>query len=333
MTICYLHIGTEKTGTTSLQNFFHKNTDRLIQQGIWYSRVLGRPSSRLIAIYGRDSDKPDDGFARNNITNAEQHIEFRAALERNLKNEIDAFRDSGCTKFIISSEHCHSRLTSVEMVQRVRNLLEPHFNSTRVICFLRPQLDMRISLASTAARVGIAVNQGYFEIDENSMSYNFRLLIDRWTNVYPKEFVTLVPYNRYKDTVQYFINLLGIDTDPLLLVPSVNESLDISTIAIFNAILACSGSKCPGNVQRILDGLPVHQKIRLSKAMATRIQNKFAESNATVCNKFPGIKPEDLTPDWSSYEESGNLELLELPDYLKKTLVQLILNLAGKTGR
>lgn len=47
-----LHIGTEKTGTTSFQSFMHRNRDAVLARGVLYPDRLGGDNHRLIATYG-----------------------------------------------------------------------------------------------------------------------------------------------------------------------------------------------------------------------------------------------------------------------------------------
>lgn len=48
----YLHIGLEKTGTTSVQAFLHMNRAPLAQAGIWMPGCLGHLNHKLLAAYG-----------------------------------------------------------------------------------------------------------------------------------------------------------------------------------------------------------------------------------------------------------------------------------------
>ena len=53
-----LHIGTEKTGTTLLQEWLYHNLDALGSQGYFLSTKIGKPCNRDIVAYFRSA--PDD---------------------------------------------------------------------------------------------------------------------------------------------------------------------------------------------------------------------------------------------------------------------------------
>lgn len=57
-----IHIGTEKTGTTSIQNGLHANRDALTQAGIYLPVSLGGHNPRQLATYAMKDGRPDDVF-------------------------------------------------------------------------------------------------------------------------------------------------------------------------------------------------------------------------------------------------------------------------------
>ena len=57
---CILHIGTEKTGTTSLQSFFNINRDLLISNQIYYLKSPGLTNHRIVPVLFYPDDYIDD---------------------------------------------------------------------------------------------------------------------------------------------------------------------------------------------------------------------------------------------------------------------------------
>ena len=48
---CILHIGTEKTGTTLLQEWLYHNITSLSKCGIYLSEIIGKPNNQLVPAY------------------------------------------------------------------------------------------------------------------------------------------------------------------------------------------------------------------------------------------------------------------------------------------
>ena len=105
----YLHIGTEKTGTTSIQGFMADKRDELLKQGILYSKSLGFPNNIRLSIALQNFDKIDDSRIYANLTNKNKIIAFHEQLSKDLKQEIDETNPS----ILIISMGCRSLLRLV----------------------------------------------------------------------------------------------------------------------------------------------------------------------------------------------------------------------------
>ena len=76
---CILHIGTEKTGTTLIQNWLYANQEALSEQGVFLSEQLGKTNNRLISAYFQP--ELDDWAKRNHIQNQAQKDAFFEGFE------------------------------------------------------------------------------------------------------------------------------------------------------------------------------------------------------------------------------------------------------------
>ena len=56
----FLHIGLQKTGTTSLQQFLYDNNDKLKQKGFYYPNSLGHVNHIYLAASNQGPKKIDD---------------------------------------------------------------------------------------------------------------------------------------------------------------------------------------------------------------------------------------------------------------------------------
>lgn len=327
-----LHIGTEKTGSTSFQTWAQENRDALGQNGIWYSQSLGHRNHQKIYLWALGAFGPDDGFARLGIADQDGFLRFQRDVPEALAQEIETARAEGCRCFVISSEHCHSRLVKPEQVRRLRDMLAPMFNQIRVVCVLRPQLDMGVSLKSTAARVGHRVNATRLEeFRPHDLYYNFEMLNGRWSAAFGPQAMRYLPYNRGPDMIGWMQSEFDLDTSEFVDPPRTNTALDVRTMAIMNAL-----TTLPPQQQEalrpvlipFLDALPVKDRLRPGRDLAQKIQARFSVQNARLIDRRPDLDPGDLEPDWSRYPEDGNGDDLEQPAPHDGHMALLLVNLA-----
>jgi hypothetical protein len=204
---CILHIGTEKTGTSSLQACFYQNRDLLARQGIELLQSAGRDNARKLACFAMSDHLIDEYLKSNKISSIDQKISFNKTLAKAVSKELS--RLSPCTKtLLISSEHFHSRCIQIEDLIRLRALLSPFVKSFKVIVYLRNQLDLARSLFSTALKSGYVLDGVDDYIVETCQAskayYNYSALLERWSEVFGVEALMVRPYHRtllYKQCV------------------------------------------------------------------------------------------------------------------------------------
>jgi hypothetical protein len=311
-----LHIGCEKTGTTSVQNWLHAHDEALRTRGIFYARSLGRPNNRRITFYGLEPGTPDDGLRRDGILTPQQHADYQLRIAAELTAELEQASAAGCQTFVISNEHCHSRLKTDATVQKVHDLLAPWFPTMHVHCFLRPQIDLGLSLASTYSRNGGVVSRQWLEteIRANNPYYTFDDLLGRWAGVFGRRNIFPVPFKRVPDSVEYFERQLDVTDMALPRRPGANTAIDYRVIALINGM--AQGQEAPPDYQYVvrlfLNELPVEQKLTLDRAFAQRIQSRFDAGNEATCRDWPSIEPADIAPVWETYPEVGNIDRLDM---------------------
>lgn len=304
---CILHIGTEKTGTTSFQALMWENRDTLLAAGILYPTSLGKIAHR--ALPSSVMNPQNEGLAAVATTSAQ--------VEEKLSRELAAHPNSHTC--LISSEHLHSRLRTPEELGRLYKLLYRCFDQVTIYLHLRPQIDMLISLASTAARHESSVGKHFFDrAHAGDPYYNYFDLVRMWQDCFGAEALRLVSFRREPDLSLRLFADLGLDRTMLPAAPKSNGPVDIQLMALINTMVR-AGHK-PRLGLDFIENLPVTQPLRPSRAFATNIQDRFAASNAQLAALRPDMRLEDLTPDWSRYPEQGNEALLDMgcafPDVL-----------------
>ncbi len=307
-----LHIGCEKTGTSSLQRWLDHNAQVLPQHHVMFSKVLERPNNRRLAIYGLENGRQDELLLHAGIKSAKDHDSFRERMRYELKNEALNAGKRGIKHFIISNEHLQSRCTKDENVAALRDLLVPLFDRVRVCVFVRPQVDTCLSLASTSARNGREVSRQWMEraLRTENPYYDMVSLLDRWARFFGKENVEPVAFKRCKDVIAYMEEALELTDVNLPRIKAVNEALDYRVIALCNAmqLRSVENGELNNNRKFYIEDLPVEQKLTLDRKSAMALQERFAAQNAELCREWPQFEPDDMVPDWNRYPEEGNID-------------------------
>ncbi len=303
-----LHIGAEKTGTTTMQEWFCFRRPLLEQYGVYYPTSLGPDSHRLLAVFAMDPAEPDEEFPRLGLHTPEDHRRYCDALRAAFAHEHAAH--AHCHTWVISSEHLQSRLVLPEMIERVRAFLAPHFDDIDVVAHLRPQVDVAVSLVSTRTRGGEPFDVAWIAPppEEERVHFEYDQLIERWESVFGAEAVIVVPYRRKPDLMHVLIDWLGLEAvRPKQKRFRRNESMDWSGIALLNTLMRHD----PSSLHEVYaHDWPTYEKLSIGIDAAKRFQAAFEESNQRLIARRRELLPGDLTPDWSAYDKPSNVERL-----------------------
>ncbi|KIN63924.1 Methyltransferase FkbM family [Sulfitobacter noctilucicola] len=303
-----LHIGTEKTGTTSSQNFLHENRTRLLSQDIVYPSNLGGINHRFIASYALQLDTADESMRAMGLHTQQQIDNFHSDTEARLTEQLTAA--STARYCIISSEHLHSRLRTEEQVLSIKQLLAPLFEDIEVHIHLRPQVDVAISLASTQSRVGGRIGEAFFQsVRADQIYYNYDRLVGLWEGVFGVENVRCLAFKETPSYLDWLAQYIGLDLKSLPTPKRTNEALDVNVMALVNALVD-SGKQQRVDF-RVLDRLPVSEKLTLDQKFARQIQHRFEESNRSLISRRDDLREGQLQPNWGKFPETGNTAVLE----------------------
>ena len=154
---CILHIGTEKTGSTSLQHFLSLNRLKLLKEGIAYTKTLGKTANNGICLLSYPLNRRDNLTENIKVISDTDFRIKQQKLKKRFKNEIKKIvKIKRVEKFIISSELIQSRLTTEKDVQKLKTFLvdELRFDKIKVVIYLRDPALTAQSLFSTAIKYG-----------------------------------------------------------------------------------------------------------------------------------------------------------------------------------
>ena len=241
---CILHIGTEKTGTTAIQEWMHVNRSIFLHQGVFISEFLGVPDHRIFSAFFQNEF--DDWTRRNNLRTSEDKAFFFRGFLDGLRAEIQKARQSANT-FLISSEHLHSRLRTSEEIFEVQKFLASEFDSVDIVCYFRDQYDTARSLYSTHLRVDGTVSFDEFlnGVRPENYYYNHFEIAEKWSGGFGKENCRFRRYDAGElfqaDVRQDFLNIVQPEAnfkDFDWTLKRSNESLSLVQAAIFRLINA-----------------------------------------------------------------------------------------------
>lgn len=184
-----LHIGTTKTGSTSVQKVLSRSREALLRQGVCYPLAPGRVQHNLLAHAAMD---PEVRARRFRSRQRESDAEWPELLDADtllaeLGREMDALGDS-VTRTIISSEYIYIYLHRRTEVQRLRDMLHPWFDPVKVIVYLRRQDAHLTSLYTQLLRAGVVRSPDEFKFRERPLhELDYSGLLQRWADVFGRE--------------------------------------------------------------------------------------------------------------------------------------------------
>ena len=255
-----VHIGLEKTGSTSLQEFLWINRRVLLDQyRIWVPDYLGRGSQWLLAVLAYDASREDDltGILGSSAARMAKLDEIRKKITYSVNHQH-------ANLFCFSSEHLSSRLVSVDSICRLRDFFIELFDDVEVVVYVREPIRMAISRQSTAVKLGSST-LALPKPSEIVALLDFKSVIQRWESVFGKN-LTVRLYDEGLigfDVISDFQSLLGISSpiNPRIIRPGrINSSLgwsELRLIAGINAVAQAQiGRPLAANVmKRIVNAL------------------------------------------------------------------------------
>ncbi|MBU2937404.1 MULTISPECIES: hypothetical protein [Pacificibacter] len=300
---CLLHIGTEKTGSTSIQSFVTSNRASLSRQGIKVCETLGVGNNRALAAYFQG--RLDDLSRRNKIKTLEEQKVYFGPVLKELLDEIEMARENH-EVFLISSEHLHSRLTSYEQINELQEFLAPLFQSIQVFGYFREQASLLKSNYSTWVEGGggtMSLTEFSQEATLGNPYYDYSTLAKMWTSAFGSGAFCARLYKRsalHKGDVRqdFAIEALGIRdfSDLTFIETEANRSLGSIGIIIARGLnLLLPQFWLGGRRNRFRDGIMrlailsgLARIGRLEFLQATEVQDRFEQTNLLFSKNFLG---------------------------------------------
>lgn len=296
-----LHIGTEKTGSTSIQESLFGNRELLLSQGYALLSSLGVYTNRDIARYSMRLSRDDGRFSSNERKTHLRKAFKKFRIKKAFEKELNALPESTHT-VIISSEFLHSRLHYSDELVTLKTLLSHAFSEIHILCYLRPQIDLAVSFYSTALKDGYVQNDIDAFINEYCVAenpyYNYDALLARYEEAFSIQNITPILFDRDRfhqnDLVLDFYNHIDPSLARIMrkegntFIPS-NESVTILGQELINLLNQKAPNRKKPRYRRIISLISEHLKGKgkmPTRDTAKKVQKRFDALNQSVAERY-----------------------------------------------
>ena len=290
----FLHIGIEKTGSTTIQRFLTANRTALLNRRIASSQALGVGNNVMLAAYAMNHDRSNSVHIAKRATDENNRLEFERVIAQGFLREIDRLSPD-IKSIVLSNEHCHSNLVDIDEVQKLRQLLRQVSDDITIVVYLRRQIDVCISHYSTLLKLGYTRDLDTY-VAQTSLRhfYNYLEFVNMWANVFGRDRLKVRIFDKHKliggDLIVDFCDAVEIKSLKGLTIPNrMNESL-IPTAQRILLALNRFQAEHPFKISARILKLIRSRIIKVfsgkghmpSKAVAMRKQSIFDASNAEL---------------------------------------------------
>jgi hypothetical protein len=325
-----LHIGTEKTGSTTLQRYLSKNGAELLsRQNVLYpddEELFWNHGHFPIAAALLPLEQCDFLPTEKRVGVGRVFAALRGRIERE-KPELT----------VLSCEQFSSRFKPAA-IQRFAEALSDF--DVRILIYLRPQEELALSALSTSLKRG---RSWWFETDQlhpDDSYWNYEKMLNSWASAFSEGQITVRPFVRKAlvggDVVTDFLDAAAIQNDAQLQRPGDANTSISAQEAMFlyalnqqlvdwppavegNAVRAYERGQLMRNTlmqvvraRKCFLGSPAIAAI-LSEDQRSEIIGKFEKTNNAVARRFLG--KERLFDNSASHEKpTGNSPPAELTD-------------------
>ena len=287
-----LHIGTEKTGTTSIQEFLSLNRATLASRKI-YTPSFTASSNHVeisLCVY-RDFWKDELSTLWNLPDEPEARHQVQSDWIERLRSEVN---DSGPDSlWIISSESLQSRIVHFVDIQRLSAILHQIFDDITILLYIREPISLALSLWSTGVKCGNYMPKLPTPTDDYFYNACHHLsTYQRWGKAFGSKPVVRIYENESfycSDLLRDFCHACGLQWDSqYTLPPRSNTRLSSKSLACINYInqalplysSTTSINPIRGDLTSFLEGLcPEGSGYRPSYAEVQLYRQTFDASN------------------------------------------------------
>lgn len=321
MSEVFIHIGTEKTGTTTVQTGLTNARAQLAEQGVLYPKCLGLPNHLYLPAACMEEKDGAEILAYTLFQTKLTYAELAPELKRRFTAELHGV---GARKVIISNEHLHSRLTNKASKERLHDFFADMCDTIKIIVYIRRQDKVAVSLHSTLLKHGNTNIKYLLPDTSNYLPYYFNYweIVESYSEVFGAENVIVRPLEPgvlvNDDVLDDVVACTGIEFPESCRPPRLNESLSVEGklfLERFNrrAPLFVDGkpNRLRNGVIQFIEKYATGKSVSVSRAEAETFYRSFQSSNEQLRKKYlPDLTGPMFSEDFSSYP----LEVSETAD-------------------
>ncbi len=292
-----LHIGSGKTGTSSVQQLLRQNRERLAELGTLFPQSPGRERHVRLGLFIR----PDAKLGKLVSWQKQDYsspAEFREDFQHRLFAEINS---SGLTRVLLSDEALYG--SSVGALKRLRAFTDEIARSIRLVVYLRRQDDHLCSRYQQVVKTG-EVRRLADRVEQLDLPklYDYHERLRTWARLLePTDFVVR-PFERESfvdgSLLQDFLDAARIDARALdhTQVRNLNESLDAESVE-FLRLLNLHRIEHEGATAGLIDNRALVKRLTevstgptltLPASVLDAFMEHWEEANRAVAREFLG---------------------------------------------
>lgn len=331
----FLHIGGEKTGTTTLQCFLTRNAEALKRSGFYY------PCEGDDIFFEREAHFPI----------AARFMEERAEFISQANQDALPFVMQALARklsdinerVILSCEQLSSRLTKVSQLLALRDALPA--DEIKIVFYAREPSSLALAEWSTSIRCGAKHEFNVEDVNPEKAYYNHLERLKLWGGVFGEENLIVREYNRSRlvgaDVRRDFCASLGIDFGGMRIEEEQNQSFDVQRLEVLRFI-NCALAEFEGSgmewrkAQKVRDLLSAYIPPTgalddlLDESERASIKLKFEAVNRELNERyFAGQLSEDWFPNLNS-NAAVRRRPYKPPTDISAVLRETIIRMAGE---
>jgi len=296
-----IHIGTQKTGTTTIQSFLALNRAALSSQGLRVQPMSPRLFAQMelalagVVRAGDTLDSPGKQRAMGVRGTASQRA-YVARVESMLRRGAAEWPEA---TYLASSEQIHAWCHNRPRIEALHGFLGSIFDSVRYVVYYRPQDEFLLSTWSESIRRGELKTLDQ-HIDGMLEPANFNRRAQMWASVVGREDLSVRLFDRpllvNRDLLEDFCAEVGIDRAPLQTPADRNPSLSAEEVALAFRLGRYLSPYLPGGTPNpayaLLSRLMARRlprpgtRLALTDAQRQRIRSACAASNEAMRARF-----------------------------------------------
>lgn len=266
---CILHIGSGKTGTSSIQRTFYQEADKLAHHSLCVPRIMEHGNHWFLPAKFAD---PIERFPVN-ILHGLNRKESIALNEKHFGMLLCEVERSTASQLLMSSEYL--AIMKLDKIYELRDFLASLAREIEIYCYVRDPVSYATSVVQQTVKTG---QKRLAEIIDTPSRFGARKCIENWVKVFGKERIHIQAFEDIQlvgqDVVLDFICRLGIAealdaTD----VKRINNSLSQAAVEMADRYWSEPQNTGSKGIPNSLSAIP-GPKFTLPPASAERVRKQ-----------------------------------------------------------